>query len=181
MSTEQRPADPANGPLPMPPAVAEPAVSAEPAEPPTLAGLAAPPELRVDVPSDPGVVDPEQLSDAALEAEIDALLAAPVPEVPRAAPRAPRAVLGVSAFVLSLLFSLGTGVALALFFAEQLDAATIVAFTAIGLTTASFAVGLLAVILGRGRGWGAAAMAISVVSNPFVLVVGLGALQVWSG
>ena len=49
MSTEQRPADPANGPLPMPPAVAEPAVSAEPAEPPTLAGLAAPPELRVDV------------------------------------------------------------------------------------------------------------------------------------
>jgi len=120
------------------------------------------------------------IDEAALDAELDALLAEPAPVVPRAAPRAPRSVLGVSAFVLSLIFSLGTGIALALFFAESLDAATVVAFTAVGATAASFALGLLAVILGRGRGWGLAAMAISLLSNPFVLVVGFGAVQAWT-
>jgi len=40
--------------------------------------------------------------------------------------------------------------------------------------------GLLAVILGKGRKWGVAAMAISLISNPFVLVVGLGAVQSWT-
>lgn len=120
-------------------------------------------------------------AEEALEAELDAILAQTAVPAPVPAPRAPRAVLGVGAFLLALLFSLGTGIALALFFAEMLDAATIVAFTAIGATAASFALGLLAVLLGRGRGWGIAAMAISLASNPFVLVVGLGAVQRWMG
>ena len=174
MTAEQRPTEPATGSVP----VVEGVPTEEQPEAP-VAIIEAPARHEPPVPAaDP--LDPEKLSDEALEAELDALLAEPAPTVPRAAPRAPRAVLGVSAFLLSLLFSLGTGIALALFFAEALDAATIVAFTAIGLTTASFAFGLLAVLLGKGRGWGVAAMAISLISNPFVLVVGLGAVQGWT-
>lgn len=174
MTTEQRPGEPATGSVP----VAEGGSTGEQPEAP-VAIIEAPARLEPSVQAaDP--LEPQQRSDEALEAELDALLAEPAPTVPRAAPRAPRVVLGVSAFLLSLLFSLGTGIALALFFAESLDAATIVAFTAIGLTTASFACGLLAVILGKGRKWGGAAMAISLISNPFVLVVGLGAVQSWT-
>jgi len=173
VTTEQRPGEPATGSVP----VAEALPTGEQPEAPVA--IIEPEEHEPSGPAAP--LDPERLSDEALEAELDALLAEPAPSVPHPAPRAPRAVLGIGAFLLSLLFSLGTGIALALFFAESLDAATIVAFTAIGLTTASFAVGLLAVILGKGRGWGAAAMAISLISNPFVLVVGLGAVQSWTG
>jgi hypothetical protein len=52
----------------------------------------------------------------------------------------------------------------------QWTAATVLAWSVISLTIVSFLGGLAAVVLRRGRRWGAAGMVVSVAANPLVLV-----------
>ena len=53
---------------------------------------------------------------------------------------------------------------------------TLLAWLAIGASVAGFVVGLVAIILNRGRRFGIVAMIASVVANPFLLTQLLGAL-----
>lgn len=53
---------------------------------------------------------------------------------------------------------------------------TLLAWLAIGVSAAAFLVGLVAIILNRGRAWGVAAMIAAVIANPWVLAQLLGSL-----
>lgn len=54
---------------------------------------------------------------------------------------------------------------------------TLLAWVAIGVSTVAFLIGLIAIILNRGRRWGVAAMILAVVANPWVLTQLLGAFS----
>jgi hypothetical protein len=53
---------------------------------------------------------------------------------------------------------------------------TLLAWLAIGVSTVAFLVGLIAIILNRGRRWGVAAMIVAIVANPWLLALLLGSL-----
>jgi hypothetical protein len=54
---------------------------------------------------------------------------------------------------------------------------TLLAWLAIGASTAAFLVGLIAIILNRGRRWGVAAMIVAIFANPWLLAQLLGSLS----
>src|SRR5690554_3865222 len=53
---------------------------------------------------------------------------------------------------------------------------TLLAWLAIGVSAVAFLVGLVAIILNRGRRWGVVAMIAAVIANPWVLAQLLGSL-----
>jgi hypothetical protein len=84
--------------------------------------------------------------------------------------------LGAGSFGAALLLAVVEAIAIALGSDQHFVAATILAWFVIVLTVASFIAGLVAVVSGRGRRVGIAAMVLSVLANPLVLVWLLGAL-----
>jgi hypothetical protein len=84
--------------------------------------------------------------------------------------------LGAVSLGAALLLAVVEAIAIALGSDQHFVAATILAWFVIVLTVASFIAGLVAVVSGRGRRVGIAAMVLSVLANPLVLVWLLGAL-----
>lgn len=82
--------------------------------------------------------------------------------------------LGAGSFGAALLLAVVEAIAIALGSDQHFVAATILAWCVIVLTVASFIAGLVAVVSGRGRRGGIAAMVLSVLANPLVLVWLLG-------
>ncbi len=78
--------------------------------------------------------------------------------------------MGAASFALAAVLVAAEGVAIALASDRQWAIATVIAWSVIVLTVVSFFAGLAAVILKRGRRWGIAALVLSVVGNPLVLV-----------
>ncbi|MHB1170979.1 MAG: hypothetical protein ACYCZY_00490 [Lacisediminihabitans sp.] len=97
-------------------------------------------------------------------------LAGPEPMGTEPTPRKPTRRLGGIALALSAVFLVTEASAIVLAVAQSWGVATILAQLIIVLTAVSFIVGLIAVIMNRGRGLGMAAMLLSVVANPLVLV-----------
>ncbi len=93
--------------------------------------------------------------------------------------RPPRArwLLGVIATLLAL--AAGTLQVLGIIQASNLnwERGTLLAWLAIGTSVIAFIVGLVAVIMNRGRRWGVVAMVAAVIANPWVLAQLLGALD----
>jgi hypothetical protein len=91
-------------------------------------------------------------------------------EQPPAQATQPRAVLGATAAALALVFGaiglLGVGVASSGDYAFS----TVLAQIAIGGTLVTFVSGVVAIILGRGRGWGLAALGLSFIANPLAQI-----------
>ncbi|WP_394771663.1 hypothetical protein [Lacisediminihabitans sp.] len=77
---------------------------------------------------------------------------------------------GLAAFALVVLLIAVEAVAVSIGSTGQWTTATVLAWTVIALTIVSFLGGLAAVVLRRGRRWGAVAAILSVVANPLVLV-----------
>jgi zinc transporter ZupT len=80
--------------------------------------------------------------------------------------------LGVTAFVIAVVFSLVDGYAIGVAIGDNYELAVVLAVVAIVGTIIAFLLGAAALVLGRGRGrwWGFAAMVLSVVANPVTLV-----------
>ncbi|TXN32368.1 hypothetical protein [Lacisediminihabitans profunda] len=77
---------------------------------------------------------------------------------------------GLAALALAVLLVVVEAVAVSIGSTGHWAAATVLAWAVISLTIVSFLGGLVGVALRRGRRWGAAAMVVSVVANPLVLV-----------
>ena len=82
--------------------------------------------------------------------------------------------LGVVAFSLAALLFLANVVGIVLSNTGSDDAALSIAYVTIFGTILTFLGGLIAAVLNFGRVWGVAAVVLSVLANPFVLVVLLG-------
>jgi uncharacterized membrane protein len=113
-------------------------------------------------------------------------LAAPGPtaETPPTAPRRPRARPAWPAIVS---FALGfatvgaliTGIVLAT--SDRFEQATWAAYGAAGISVAGVLFGVLALVVGRSRGWAVAGMLLALVANPLLLTPALAAIGgLWS-
>jgi hypothetical protein len=78
--------------------------------------------------------------------------------------------IGIIALCLAVLLAAAEVVGVLLAGNGQFGVATLIGQSLIVLTVLSFLLGLFAVIRGRGRGWGIAAMILSVLVNPLVLI-----------
>lgn len=90
---------------------------------------------------------------------------------------APRRGLGPLTVALAVLFAIVTAVAIVVATDRNYSLATVLAWFAIAGTAVSFVLAAAAVVLGRGRRWGAVAMVVSVLANPLVLRLILGAFE----
>jgi hypothetical protein len=93
----------------------------------------------------------------------------PVADQPRRRRRRSRARLGIAAFGLAAALALTDVLAIALASAGYWSVGTVLGVAASGLTILSLGLGLAAIVLGRGRGWGIAASILSLVANPWLL------------
>jgi hypothetical protein len=93
----------------------------------------------------------------------------PINEVTDDAPRRARTAPGVLAVVAALVFAVVHVVAIAEAAGGNYRSATILAWIAIGGTTATLLTGVAALVLDRGRRWSAVAVILSLFANPFVL------------
>jgi hypothetical protein len=82
--------------------------------------------------------------------------------------------LGVVAFILAALLFGANIVGIVLSNTGSEDAALAIAYVTIFSTILTFLGGLVAAVFNFGRGWGVGAVVLSVLANPFVLVVLLG-------
>jgi hypothetical protein len=80
-----------------------------------------------------------------------------------------RSLPGLVALVAAGLFAVLHGTAVGTASVGDFGTATALAWTVIVGTIASLLLGVAAVVLGRGRRWGAIAVVLSLVANPFVL------------
>jgi hypothetical protein len=87
-----------------------------------------------------------------------------------AAPRRLPRWIGLAGFVFAVLLIVLEGVAIGIASNRDWSTATTLAWAVIVLMVVSFLCGLAAVIRRLGRRWGVAAMVLSVVGNPLVLV-----------
>ncbi|MGV8970315.1 MAG: hypothetical protein ACOH1J_07695 [Microbacteriaceae bacterium] len=78
--------------------------------------------------------------------------------------------LGVGACVMVVAFAVVDGFAIAAAIDDNYELAVILAVIAAVGTVITFLVGAVALVVGRGRWWGLAAMALSVLTNPVTLV-----------
>lgn len=96
--------------------------------------------------------------------------AAAVAEPPEPAlPRRPLPFTTV-AFVSAAVLLIAQGVAINLASTGSPVAATVIAQLLIGLTVIPFVLGVVALVRGPHRGWAIAAMIVSVIANPFILL-----------
>ena len=84
---------------------------------------------------------------------------------------------GLVAFTAGLAWVAADAVAIALAVSGRFIAATVVAQALIVLTVASFLLGLVALVLRRGRWWGFGGAMLSAVTNPMVMLVAVGFLH----
>jgi len=78
--------------------------------------------------------------------------------------------LGVVTFVLAVVLLALDGVALGLLAADAVSPAAVLALVTLLASVVVGVIGLMAAVLRRGRWWGVAAVVLSSLSNPFVLV-----------
>jgi len=78
--------------------------------------------------------------------------------------------LGVIALVIAVAFAVADGYAIAVAIGDYYELAIVLAVVAIVGTGIAFLLGAVALVLGRGRWFGLAAMVLSVLANPFTLV-----------
>jgi hypothetical protein len=97
----------------------------------------------------------------------------PEPEAPAHEPRRPWP-LGYVAFGIAVLLVILEGIAVYLGSFGEPVVATVLGQVLVVITAFPFALGLLAVIRNRNREWGIAAMVLSVIANPFILINVLG-------
>jgi hypothetical protein len=99
------------------------------------------------------------------------------PERRRAVVRPRGRYLGVVAFTLAALLFVANVVGIVLSNTGNDQAALSIAYVTIFCTILTFLGGLIAAVLNFGRGWGVGAVVLSVLANPFVLVVLLGSFS----
>lgn len=92
------------------------------------------------------------------------------PQTVRRRKPAPPWIPGVAAFLLAIGSAIVQAVGIAQASASHWELGAQLAWVAIALSVVAIIVGLVAVILNRGRRWGVAAMVLGVVANPLVLV-----------
>ncbi|MBD8139831.1 hypothetical protein IFT36_04630 [Frigoribacterium sp. CFBP 13605] len=122
------------------------------------------PEPSPDDPSDPGR---DGLGRASSEADGLRVFDGPGHDV-LDPPRSRR--LGVVTFVLAVVLLALDGVALGLLAADAVSPAAVLALVTLLASVVVGVIGLMAAVLRRGRWWGVAAVVLSSLSNPFVLV-----------
>jgi hypothetical protein len=93
-----------------------------------------------------------------------------VGEEPEEPSRVPATLVGVLAFVSAVLMAALHVIGIVVASGSAYEAATVIAYAAIGFSVLAVAGGIAAVILRRGRGWGIAAIVIGVVANPVILL-----------
>lgn len=82
----------------------------------------------------------------------------------------PSAMLGITAAALALVCGAIGIVGVAVASSGDYAFGTVLAQLAIGGTLVAFVLGVLAIILRRGRGWGVAALAVSFIANPLAQI-----------
>ncbi len=82
----------------------------------------------------------------------------------------PHARLGVASLGLAVLAVALEALAIAIGSAGQWQIATVLAWFIIGSSAVAFVLGLVAILAGRGRRWGAVAVPVSLMGNPLILV-----------
>lgn len=78
--------------------------------------------------------------------------------------------LGVASLGLAVLAVALEALAIAIGSAGQWQIATLLAWFIIGSSAVAFVLGLVAILAGRGRRWGAVAVPVSLMGNPLILV-----------
>jgi hypothetical protein len=91
-----------------------------------------------------------------------------------APPSRPRWLLGVLAFCAGLFTTASTTVGIALAMGGKYEASILIAYLATGVSVVAVLCGAAAVVTGRGRGWGAVAIVIGILSSPPLLTRLLG-------
>jgi hypothetical protein len=89
-------------------------------------------------------------------------------------PSRPRWLLGVLAFCAGLFTAASTTVGILLAMGGTYEASILIAYLATGVSVVAVLCGAAAVVTGRGRGWGAVAMLIGILSSPPLLTRLLG-------
>jgi|SRR5690554_3820978 len=97
-------------------------------------------------------------------------------DAPRAKRRSAPWILGVIAVALAVAAGVLQVLGITQAAALNWQRGTLFAWLAIGVSTLAFLTGLIAIILNRGRRWGAMAMIVAIVANPWVLAQLLGSL-----
>ena len=113
--------------------------------------------------------DTSRFDDGEFAPAAPAALATPATLVQRAPSRL-RTKLGLTAFVLALVAVLIEVWAMAVGNAQYYFGATVLAWLVIALSAFTFLTALIALVLKRNRGFAVAAMIVSVLANPLVLV-----------
>lgn len=143
--------------------------------------LAEPPHAQPDLTPSPTGADPTRAASAPLPSHEAGAGAWPddadgteEPEKPRIVVKERGRYLGVVAFILAALLFATNVVGIVLSNTGADDLALNIAYITIFGTILTFVGGFIAAVLGFGRGWGVGAVVLSVLGNPFVLVVLLG-------
>lgn len=102
---------------------------------------------------------------------------APQAVVETSAPARPRRTLGILSVLVAVVGAVAEGTGIAVASAGDDLVGTVLAVVAIGLTAAAAILGLLAILLGRGRVWGVVGVVLGIATNPLLLVLVLGVLD----
>jgi hypothetical protein len=86
----------------------------------------------------------------------------------------PRWRLGVLAFIAALFTTAATTIGIVLAMGGKFEASILIAYLATGASVVAVLCGAAAVVTGRGRGWGAMAIVIGILSSPPLLTKLLG-------
>ena len=92
------------------------------------------------------------------------------PDAPPPAPRRKTALLGATAFAAAVIAGVLQAVAIVVATGGDYFASTVLAYLSIGLAVLGVVVGVVAIVLHRGRRLGIVAVVVGVIANPFVLL-----------
>lgn len=95
---------------------------------------------------------------------------------PQDAPRRRSTIVGALAVLVAVVAAVVTGVGVGVASNGAYDAGTVLAWVAIVLSAVAVLGGLVALVVGWGRWWGAVAVVLGVAANPWLLATVLGAL-----
>jgi hypothetical protein len=115
----------------------------------------------------PVITETQLLETSGLPAEAPA---AEQPESEPTRPAVPRWIVGVAALVFAVATIVVHIVGIVVASGGDWEAGTALGYVAIGTSILGFAVGVVAVVLGRGRVLGVVAVVLSILANPFVLL-----------
>jgi hypothetical protein len=92
------------------------------------------------------------------------------PKEPARESRVPRWIVGAAALLVALATVAVHIAALVIASADDAVTSTLLAYVAIGLSAVAVIVGILAIVLRRGRPWGIVAVVLGLVANPYLLL-----------